>query len=56
MEGHQGMPEPYIILEESVAEAIYDSPEGGDNATGQSPEISPLPPKDVSEDKNPDSR
>jgi len=56
MEGHQGVPEPYIVLEECVGEAIYDSPEDSESATGHSPEIPPLPLKDASEDKNSGSR
>ena len=53
MGGHRGVPEPYIILEECVGEAIYDAPEDGDNAMGQSPEVPPLPPKDARQDDAP---
>jgi hypothetical protein len=53
MGGHRGVPEPYIILEECVGEAIYDSPEDGDKTKGESPRTSPPPPKDVRPDKNP---
>jgi hypothetical protein len=56
MGGHRGVPEPYIILEECVGEAIYDSPEDGENAKGQSPELPTPPPKDARQDKKPGSK
>ena len=55
MGGHRGVPEPYIILEECVGEAIYDSPEDGDGPKGESPIKSPPSPKDTRPDKKPDS-
>jgi hypothetical protein len=51
MGGHRGVPEPYIILEECVGEAIYDSPEDEDKDKGASPKSSPPSPKDARPDK-----
>jgi len=32
MERHQGVPEPYIILDELVCDAIYDSTDAADDS------------------------
>lgn len=51
MGGHQGVPEPYVILKEFVCEAVYDPPEERESPQAQNPEDSP--PKDVRQDGKP---
>jgi hypothetical protein len=46
MERHQGVPEPYIILDELVCDAIYDFSDGGDDTTQDRAPQMPPPPDD----------
>ncbi len=56
MERHQGVPEPYIILDEIVGDAIYDPPNvAGDQAKDRAPQNSP-PPNGDGQNERPGSK